>query len=284
MSDMAMLGEIITPEFPGGAQVLYADVRNALVQAGLDESVAKEIVPRGGFARAIRAMAQKKLAEHVETTNGTIYFQISKRVHLPRQLDYVCEHVVSLDVNSGQVLCMDKDVQRAAQESLDTFIKTRRRGELNAIVEKLMTVNADMFPLKTRSGVWFVPSVHAPYLEKVHQMVVTLGGTLGRFQVPAGAATTVVSVKTVVQRGLREVLESHQQKIAKFTEETRVSTWAKHLAEIKATQLKVEGYAMFLDDQKAALATSLAEMRAVVQSKLASMAEPESDELFNEAA
>src|SRR3954452_9399954 len=73
---MKLLGEIISWTCPGVA-VRHADVVTALTDAGLDVSVARQLLPRHAFARACQKLRKGRLIRSVAEDAEAITFQFT---------------------------------------------------------------------------------------------------------------------------------------------------------------------------------------------------------------
>lgn len=83
---------------------------------------------------------------------------------------------------------------------------------------------ADLFPIRDRGGVYFVPQPHAAFVDGVQTFLGKVNGRLARFPVPAGTPPGDRSVKDAVAGGLAELIAEHRAAVALFAADTREST------------------------------------------------------------
>ena len=219
-SGTGLLGEIITWACSGVA-IRHLDLIDALRDAGLDESVARELAPRHAFSRACRKLAQ---------------------------------------------------------EELDRCIQARTGADVTRIVQKLFERQADLFPIRPQGGCYFVPARHAPFVDKVQDLLNRVGGRLLRFPVPAGTEDGDRSVTRAVADGLAAVVAEHRAAVTQFGADTRADTLARAAERIRATKFKLAAYSEYLSGERdrldRAVADAEAELRAAVARLASAPAEP----------
>jgi hypothetical protein len=140
------------------------------------------------------------------------------------------------------------------------------------IVQKLFEKQADLFPIRPQGGAYFVPAAHAPFVEKVQGFLGRVGGRLLRFPVPAGVPEGERSVRRAVADGLAGLVAEHRAAVAQFGGDTRADTLERAAAHIRSTRFKVEAYAAYLAEEKAALDRELGAAADELRSRIEEIA------------
>ena len=131
----ALLGEVITWACPG-IRVRHLDLVNALRDAGLEESVARELAPRHAFTRAGKKLAQARIIRQVSEDESTITFQFTRESREGDNFQYELETLLSLDENTGKVSCPLARLATLAQEHLDEG-GAPARAALRRVVDRI---------------------------------------------------------------------------------------------------------------------------------------------------
>jgi hypothetical protein len=269
---MRLLGEIIT--WGLDAQVhTHADVIRSLNDAGLDTSVAKEILPKHAFTRASRKLAEERVIDELAQNTDKISFQFTKRFLKNNEWTYAKETVLILNKDTGVVSCEDKDLQRAAQEAVDKAIEARTTADITKMIQTLFDKNADLFPIRDQGGVYFVPVSYGEFTDKIENFVTKLGGRVNRFPIPADTKQGDRSVQDAVINGLSMVIADHEEAIDEFGVTTRSDTIERQADRIKATRVKVEAYADYLKDRAEELVLALDDANRKLLEKVAKITE-----------
>lgn len=270
-----MHGEIVSWDVASGTKVTYAAMKAALLAAGLDEKVAKELAPRNAFARACSDLATARVIRRVDETAAEMRFQFTKEesdTSDPNQkrLRYDFEAVLTLNKASGRVECSDNPALAAQAELMvKAESEVRYNCDITRVVQRLFELNADLFPVRSQGGCYFVPAKFDEFCGRVEHFLGSVGGSLRRFPVPAGYSKSGDrSVKESVEEGLRAVVADHLTSIAAFDDKTRDSTLEKMVERINTTRFKAEAYASFLDDKKAEIEDELKAARAALRLKI----------------
>ncbi|MBA4064850.1 MAG: hypothetical protein C0501_14280 [Isosphaera sp.] len=266
-----LLGEVITWTC-GGATVRHADLIAALTDAGLDESVARELAPRHAFTRACKKLSDARIIRQVAEDDACVEFQFTAESRDGDRYEYELETMLTLDKKTGKVTCELPGLATLAQEELDRCIAVRTGADLTRVVQKLFERSADLFPIRPQGGAYFCPAGHAPFVDRVQGLLGRLNGQLLRFPVPAGTAAGDRSVKEAVACGLAALIEEHHQAVAQFGRDTREDTLRRAAERIRATRLKVEGYAELLAEEKARLDRAVAAAQDELRAKVAELA------------
>src|SRR5262245_11004625 len=204
------LGEVISWTCPGVA-VRYGDLQTALREADLDETVARQLLPRHAFARACRKLARERIIRQVSEDAATITFQLTHESKAGDRFEYTLETMLALEKATGRVSCELPGLATLAQELLDQAIATRNGGDITRCVQRLFELKADLFPIRDRGGVYFVPGDHASFVDRVQQFLGKVNGRLARFPVPAGTPHGDRSVRDAVSNGIAGMIQRSEE-------------------------------------------------------------------------
>jgi len=266
-----LLGEVIAWTCSGVA-VTHPALLAALRDAGLDESVARELAPKHAFTRACKRLCDRRIIRQVAEDDATVKFQFTQESRDGDRYEYALETMLTLDKKTGAVSCDLPGLATLAQEELDRATDHRTVGDLTRVSEKLFERHADLFPVRPQGGCYFCPARHAPFVDKVQAMLGRLNGQVLRFPVPAGTPEGDRSVKESVAAGLAALVDEHRKAVAQFGEDTRDGTLERAAEKIRATRLKVEAYAELLADQKGRLDRAVAAARDELRAKVDQLA------------
>lgn len=267
----ALLGEVITWTC-SGASVRYPDLIAALRDAGLDESVARELAPKHAFTRACKKLSDRRIIRQVAEDARYVRFQFTAECRDGDHYAYELETMLTLDKETGEVSCELPGLATLAQEELDRATEARSGADVTRVIQKLFEKNADLFPIRPQGGAYFCPAAHSAYVDRVQSLLGRLNGQLLRFPVPAGIPEGDRSVKEAVAAGLSQLIEEHRKAVAAFGEDTREDTLKRAAEKIRATRLKVEGYAELLAEEKARLDRAVADAQDELRAKVSELA------------
>src|SRR4051812_15161982 len=181
----ALLGEIITWSC-SGVSIKLTDLIEALRDAGLDEGVARELAPRHAFSRACKRLSEARIIRPIAEDATTITFQFTKESRASDSYEYTLETRLTLEKGTGKVSCDLAGLATLAQEELDRCIAARNGADVTRAIQRLFERNADLFPIREKGGVYFVPDRHSAFVDRIDRFVKRLNGSLRRFPVPAG--------------------------------------------------------------------------------------------------
>src|SRR3954452_20959198 len=151
---MKLLGEIISWTCPGVA-VRHADVATALTDAGLNVSVARQLLPRHAFARACKKLAHDRIIRPVSEDAEAITFQFTQESRAGDKYEYKLETMLKLEKATGRVRCDLAGLATLAQELLDRAIDHRTGSDVTRLIQRLFHRHADLFPVREAGGVYF---------------------------------------------------------------------------------------------------------------------------------
>lgn len=270
--EMKLLGEIITWSC-SGVTVKHTDLINALRDAALDETVARELAPRHAFARACKKLSERRIIRPVSEDQHCIRFQFTQESKVGDRFEYKLETLLTLEKATGKVRCDLPGLATLAQEHLDECIAVRTGADVTRTIQRLFERNADLFPIREKGGCYFCPAEHAFFLDKIDRFLKGLNGNLRRFPVPAGTVHGDRSVKEAVASGLATLISEHRQAIAGFGEDTRADTIERAAERIRVTRHKVECYAAYLAEERERLEKQLAQASRELRERVEKMAE-----------
>ena len=266
-----LLGEVIAWTC-AGVSVPHLDVVDALRAAGLDESVARELAPRHAFSRACKRLSDRRIIRAVAETERELLFQFTAESRRGDRIDYTLETVLTLDKKTGRVSCDLPGLATLAQEELDRCVAVRGGSDVTRVLQRLFEREADLFPIRPQGGCYFVPAGHADFTDRAQLFLGRISGQMLRFPVPAGTDRGDRSVQEAVASGLASLIAEHRAAVAGFGGDTRPGTLERAAERIRATRLKVEGYAEYLADGKAGLERALGAARDELRAKVEQLA------------
>jgi hypothetical protein len=256
--------------------VKHRAVIDALRESGLDETVARELAPRHAFSRACKKLARERIIRQVCEDESTITFQFTAEKREGDRFQYELETLLTLDKATGKVTCPLAGLATLAQEHLDDCIASRNGGDFTRIIQRLFERQADLFPIRERGGVYFVPAEHVGFVDGVQTFLGKVNGRLARFPVPAGTPHGDASVKDAVACGIASLIEDHRAAIARFGEDTCPSTLERAAERIRLTRHKLECYSEYLAGERERLERDLSLASAELRKKVESLAAPAS--------
>lgn len=267
-----LLGEVISWTCPA-VTVKHVAVIEALRDAALDESVARELAPRHAFSRACKKLARERIIRQVSEDEKTLTFQFTKESREGGRFQYELETLLTLEKATGKVTCPLAGLATLAQEHLDECIAARNGGDITRMIQRLFERQADLFPIRERGGVYFTPAEHASFVDRVQAFLGKVNGRLARFPVPAGTTHGDRSVKDAVACGIATLIEEHRAAIATFGTDTRESTLERAAERIRVTRHKIESYACYLAEERERLEHDLSAASRELRAKVEGLAE-----------
>ena len=245
----------------------------ALRDAGLDEGVARELAPRHAFSRACKKLSEARIIRAVGEDARHITFQFTKESRGSDRYEYTLETRLALEKATGRVSCDLPGLATLAQEELDRCIAARNGADVTRAIQRLFERNADLFPIRDKGGVYFVPERHSSFVDKIDRLVKALNGSLRRFPVPAGTPHGDRSVREAVASGIGALIAEHRAAIAGFGGDTRPDTIGRAAERIRLTRHKVDGYACYLAEERSRLEREFADVARELRAKVEAIAE-----------
>ena len=264
-------GEVIAWACPG-VSVTHPALVAALEAAGLDPGVARELAPRHAFSRACKRLSDQRIIRPVSEDAATVKFQFTSESREGDRYEYRLETTLTLDKQTGAVTCELPGLATMAQEELDRCISARTGSDVTKVVQKLFERQADLFPIRPQGGCYFTPARHAPFVDKVQELLNRVGGRLLRFPVPAGTEEGDRSVTQAVADGLAAVVADHRAAVAQFGADTRADTFERAAEKIRSTKFKLSAYAEYLSGARERLDRAVADAERELRAKVEQIA------------
>ena len=265
-----LLGEIVTWDTAGARPVSVGAVRSSLASAGLPEDEAGDLAPRSIFSRACKDLKKNRLIRKVEQAGSVVTFQLTTEELVSAKLEYAYECRISLDTETGVISCPEDQSLEAHTRSLFAAASVERTSrDVTAIVQRLFTKHAELYPVNPRKGVaYFVPDKHSVFSAKVETFLRSMGGVLWRFPVPKGTTQGDMAVQDALKHGFEERLAELHEAIAGWDEHTRQGTMDKLSLKLDIAKLKIDAYKDLLKDQMDALNALVEDGKKKVSEKL----------------
>lgn len=185
---LSQLGEIVTWRSPNG--ISFQRLRDALQLAGLDPEMARELLPRYAFSRAVKDLDDQRVIKKVDENATHINFQFTREYFDKSRaaFDYRFEAVLKLNKATGEVQCADTNLASTAHSLVLQQMGQRSSSDVTRIVQNLFkreTKYGDLFPIREQGGAYFVPAHYQHLVEKVSALMAGVGGRLTRYEIPA---------------------------------------------------------------------------------------------------
>lgn len=128
-----LLGEVIAWTCSGVA-VTHTALLTALRDAGLDESVARELAPKHAFSRACKKLCDRRVICKVAEDEAAVRFQFTSESRDGDTYQYAMGTMLTLDKKTGTVTCDLPELATLAQEELDRAIDARSGGDVTRVI------------------------------------------------------------------------------------------------------------------------------------------------------
>lgn len=178
------LGEIVTWKPP--KKVSFEDLKAALVAAGLDVKMARDMLPRNAFSRAARQLEKNRVIDRVKEDDEYLWFQFTK-VEIDESVGnaaYNYETTLKLKKATGEVECYEYELQQQAQKLLDAELSQRNSADITRMVQRIFDDNkGDLVPIREQGGAYFVPDTHRGIADGVNTFLTEIGGSMRRYAV-----------------------------------------------------------------------------------------------------
>lgn len=254
-----ILGEVIAWN-PGTGQRTHHAVVTALATAGLDIGALREILPRQAFTRACTKLEKDRVIDPAPQHNlgDILAYQFSKRAENGDEWKYDTEAIVHVNRDTGKVWCKDAALAEHIQGIVDAALGNRTANDITNLVQKIFRKTGDLFPVRDQGGCYFVPFVHLGLVAQIEVFLKALGGHVNRFPIAdARQGGGNRSVVETVAAGLAAVIQEHEAAVLSFGTTTHAATLDAAAEKIKATRVKIEAYASYLEDRKTDLLTAV---------------------------
>lgn len=273
-----VLGEVIAWT-PGDGQRTHANVIQALDACGLDNEIAKALLPRHAFSRACKKLETDRIIEPApqHDIGDILAYQFTRKAASTladgsTEWVYATEAILHVDKDTGHVWSKDAALAEKAQTLINEALEARNGGDITRIVQKLFGSKADLFPIRDQGGAYFVPFEHLGFVVQVEGFLKALGGRMNRFPIADPGSGACESVVDAVASGLEVVIQEHEQAVQEFGHGTHAATIESAAAKIRDTRVKIEAYASYLADKKDALLKAVDEANMTLAVKIQELA------------
>jgi len=265
---MDLLGEVITWNARSESTHKHADVVSALKKTGLEETVARELLPRNAFTRACRKMSEGRLIDVVKDGQDGILFQVTKKLSQEEDIKFVKETNLTLNKTTGIISGPSATLVERMQQRLDEAMQVRTTSDITKIVQRLFDKEADLFPIREQGGVYFVPNQFGGFVSQIEKFLSALGGSVTRFPVPAGTQFGDQAVQESITNAMESLVADHMEAVNEFSTTTRAETLEATATRIKNTRTKIEAYAHYLTGKSEGLLKSVEKANKALTKKV----------------
>lgn len=259
------LGEIIAWQSAGTS---HTDLVAALKAAGLDEKLARDLLPRHAFSRACRKLSDERIIRVVGEDKDSIQFQFTRESKVGHEYQYNLEAMLKLWKADGDISGSHAGLCVEARDAFNAAMAARTASDVSTIVQRVLTNESDLFAIRPQGGCYFVPQRASYLIDKCQQFLGGIGGTMVRFAVSQGNPETERSVKVSIAAGLQAMIEEHQADVDAFGVDTRPDTIKRAAEKIRTSRFKVDAYAALLGEAKEKLESSLKAAAAKLRAKV----------------
>lgn len=239
-------GELVTWNTPEATE--KKALLDALEKTGLNVELAVGLKPKTAFRRACSKLNGSRIVRKLEELPEQTRFQFTREEKRDR-FEYEFEDEVKLEKSAGRVYCSDPVKENEIQLQVDHYLTTYLGSDVSKIISRIFDSEGDVFPIKDRSGCYFVPKVHLGICDKVELFLKEIGGVLVRYTI-ANSEHSIKHVRTAVKDGLSRLLQEYRDAIEAYTEDTRADTVSRAIERIQAAKVKVEAYSEYLSGER----------------------------------
>lgn len=232
------LGEIVSWTSP--RSVTIDELRKAMVDANIDESLARDMRPSNAFRRAIKDMEEHRVIRQTLNDNEYLHFQFTSEYLRGGEFHYSKEAELMLHKSTGVVSCSNNELREMAQRMVNEQTDKRSASDITRIVQKLFEDNGDLFPLRDAGGVYFVPQEHLTLCEKVEKLLNAIGGAMKRWEMntsPRNSDNAAVAVRDSLKKMIHEY-ETYSNSLSSDDPDVM----AKGMKRINVIRMKMNAY------------------------------------------
>jgi hypothetical protein len=260
MKGKALAGHIVAWDARTDTAHTYKEVIKALENAEFDPSVAKELLPRHAFSRACHKMEEERQIDVFKEEGEDIVFQLTKRKLEESGWEFEKETFLRLDKITGKIVCPNKHLEEFATALLAASTEQRTTSDITKIVQKLFDESdADFWPIRKQGGAYFVPLEHSKFIAQIELFLRHLGGEVTTFPIAKGTQYGDEAVQKSLTSHIETIVADHIRAVSEFSINTRKDTIESAADRIKATRVKIEAYASYLQDQSTDLLKAIDE-------------------------
>jgi len=237
-------GEIVTWNAP--KSVGFTELKNAVTYGGLDEKIVRDMCPANAFRRSIHALEENRVIRKLSDSDDKLHFQFTEEYMSNDEFHYRKEADLILNKTTGIVHCSSYDLQKQAQDLIDSNIQTRTKSDVTRIVQKLFNDHGDLFPIREQGGAYFVPARHLGLCDKIEAMLMQIGGKLKRHELKESDTNKQNAVE-MISDGIKDMITKYEKYMAdmKSDDPKVLSKGMKRITEIR---IKLNAYKDVLAD------------------------------------
>lgn len=279
VADSPLWGELVGWNNRGGKdERRHIDLVNALRAAGLDERLARELLPRHAFTRACNKMAEARIIRKIDEAGDEIRFQFTAEIPEGEQYKYEMEAILCLDKILGKIRASTEPTPEKkakvlalidlAQTQLDRAMDARTTTDVTKVAKRVFENRSDLIPFLDQGGAYLVPIDSLDLVDRVEAYLKTLNFTMVRLPIPKGSPSGDRAVKTSVFEYLDGLIKDHDKAVDGFCETTRDSTLRGAAEALSAIRFKADAYSVALGEKLEELTASLAAGKEKLEAKI----------------
>lgn len=267
MTAIDRIGVIVSWKAP--TEVSFHNLRDAITNAGLDASLARDMLPRHAFSRAATEMSEARIIKKVEESKDRLVFQFTKEYLHSGEWQYAKEAVLSLNKKTGDVFSQDYTLANHAQLLVHKHIMRRTAADVSRIVQKVFEkYGGDLVPLRDQGGVYFVPDSCAWLVQAVESLLLAIGGGLRKFQLHGGDDSTDASVANAMADHVLALVKDFRDSCESITKESDQEVVVRRLNGLKDLRAKLTAYSTLLAYHSTNLETAMDDAEDALLAKL----------------
>jgi hypothetical protein len=246
-----------------------------LKECDLPIKYAREHNYRSAFIRALRNLEEQRIIRKVSEDDDFLVFQFTAESLIGGKngrLDYVFETKVIVNKNTyyetrdfAQALVQSMPGYEANPEVTKEVIKQYnlekvryRSGDVTRCLQRILTEEADIIPLRDQGNVYFIPAKFTGVVEKISRLVSKLSPTTSDVRFDCLEIPDAEKAKTTVGRSaiqeLESIIETLSADVANpdhpATEQARMSWAEARLRKVKKIKDRLELYGDIIEDVK----------------------------------
>jgi hypothetical protein len=277
MSTITQIGEIVTWKSP--PHVGFQQLRDAMTAAGMDADMAKELLPRYAFSRAVKDLDESRIIKQAHEDSTHIWFQFTKE-YLDKtsgMFSYNFEVMLKLNKATGDVDCPDQNLRTTAYNLVLRQMGQRNSSDVTRIVQKLfdkMSQYGDLFPIREQGGAYFVPAHYQHLVDQIDRLFVSIGGKLTRWGIAPSEANNKSAGETI-RDAVDSLIEDYDKAIEAYDpNQGTAEAQQKTVRRVVEIQGMVTAYKDYLGNLRDGLETKLTDAASRLQAKIAGEPEP----------
>lgn len=267
VSQNLSLGTIVS--FNSPKQVSYEALKNGLTSAGLNEDLAKEILPHNAFRRACRSLTKNRVIDVVKDEPDEMTFQFTKKEYKHDHVDFDHERDVVVNKKTGVVSTSNYEFERQAQDLLNKELRTRHGSDITRLVHKIFDNHGgDLIKIRPQGGAYFVPQSHAYLVDQIRRFMEYIGGVLVNYEIGGASETTRESVAQNMYDHFQSLLKEFHDSCEDLTEDASDAVKTRRQQTVEALKTKLQAYRDLMGDFANEIKEGINHAEAEMNSKL----------------